>query len=399
MATIKHALIIGGGIAGPMTAQALHKAGIEATIYEAYASSAEGIGGTLMIAPNGLDALRTIGLEDAVCAIGQPITRMVIANSRGKALGEFTGMPGLPPSQLVWRTDLYRVLQQQALANGIPVEFGKRLVNVVETPSGVTARFADGSSASGDVLIGADGIRSTVRRLIDPQAQGPQYTGILGFGGYAEGSGISAPADAMHFVFGKNAFLGYWGESAGRTLWFGSLPYPEALSASQARAIPAADWLHVLRELYADDFPARHFLQHTTDDQLFIAGAGEMLPTIPHWHRGRMVLVGDAVHAPSSSSGQGASLAAESAIQLARSLRDLPDLSQAFSAYEKLRRARVEKVAADAARTNNRKASGPLKKNLMHLLMPIMMKVFFKPEKVFGALHNYRIDWSETVGS
>ena len=82
------------------------------------------------------------------------------------------------------------------------------------------------------------------------------------------------------------------------------------------------------------------------------------MPPVPHWHRGRMVLVGDAAHAPSNSSGQGASLAIESAVQLARCLRDLPDSRRAFAAYERLRRTRVEKVAARAARINQAKAPG-----------------------------------------
>ncbi|WP_143751397.1 NAD(P)/FAD-dependent oxidoreductase [Collimonas sp. PA-H2] len=130
---------------------------------------------------------------------------------------------------------------------------------------------------------------------------------------------------------------------------------------------------------------------------MLVAGAGEILPPVPQWHRSRMVLVGDAAHAPSSSSGQGASLAMESAIQLARCLPDLPDAATAFLAYEQLRRPRVEKVAADAAKTNNRKASGPVAKALFSLLMPLAMKTFFTPEKMFGSLHGYRIDWDDVV--
>ena len=118
---------------------------------------------------------------------------------------------------------------------------------------------------------------------------------------------------------------------------------------------------------------------------------------VPHWHRGRMVLVGDAAHAPSSSSGQGASLSIESAIQLARCLRDLPDLPTAFATYERLRRTRVEKIAANAAKNNRQKAFGPVGSTLMSVLMPIAMKTFLKPEKMFGPVHGYRIDWDETV--
>ena len=80
------------------------------------------------------------------------------------------------------------------------------------------------------------------------------------------------------------------------------------------------------------------------------------MPPVPHWFSNRMVLVGDAVHAPSSSSGQGASMALESALQLARCLRDFPDPITAFTTYEGLRRPRVEAVAAAAAAANQVKS-------------------------------------------
>lgn len=397
MTRARTAVIVGGGIAGPVVALALRQAGIDSTIYEAYATDAEGIGGLLMVAPNGLDALRIIGAD--VSTIGQPIQRMIMGDGSGKRFGEFAGLRDLPPSQVMWRSELYRVLHDHAVAHAIRIEYGKRLVGVDETPAGIIARFADGSRASGDVLIGADGIRSTVRTLIDPSAPGPAYVGHIGFGGRATGSGVHGESDAMHFVFGRQAFLGYWTQPDGRVLWFGNLPHKEPLTMSEARQVPAGEWLRRLREVYADDMPGRDLLQHSNADELFVAGAGEILPTVPHWHRGRIVLVGDSAHAPSSSSGQGASLAAESAIQLARCLRDLPDVTTAFTVYERLRRPRVEKVAAYAAKQNNRKVSGPIAKALMSLVMPIAMKTFLTPEKMFGWMHSYRIDWDEVVTS
>lgn len=93
------ALVVGGGIAGPVAALALRKAGIEATVYEAYETSADGIGGTLTVAPNGLDALRIVGADDAVRAVGLPIDRTIVADGRGKRLGELAGLSGLAPSQ------------------------------------------------------------------------------------------------------------------------------------------------------------------------------------------------------------------------------------------------------------------------------------------------------------
>jgi 2-polyprenyl-6-methoxyphenol hydroxylase-like FAD-dependent oxidoreductase len=396
MTAVRTALVIGGGIAGPATALALRKAGIEATVYEAYATTADGIGGTLTVAPNGLDALRIIGAEEAVRAIGLPMDRTVMADGRGKRMGEFRGLPGLPSSRALWRPELYRALHDHAVATGIRIERGKRLIGVDDTPTAITARFDDGSTASGDVLVGADGIHSTVRTLIDPEAPLPDHVPLLNFGAPAD-IAVAAEPDAMYFVFGKRAFLGYWAQPDGRTAWFGNLPHEQPMTVAQAREVPAAEWLRRLRDVYADDVPGRDLLQHTSAGELAVLGSVEIMPRLPRWHRGRMVLVGDAAHAPSPSSGQGASLAAESAIELARCLRDLPDVPRAFAAYERVRRPRVEKVAARAAKTNNSKALGPAAIRLMSLLMPIATRTFLTPERMLGPEQRHRIDWNEPV--
>ena len=396
MTAARTALVIGGGIAGPVAALALRRAGIEPTVYEAYATSADGIGGMLAVAPNGLDALRLIGADEAVRAIGLPMDRTIMADGRGRRIGQFRGLPGLPPSQALWRPDLYRALHDHAIAHGIGIEYGRRLVGVEDTPTAITARFADGTTASADVLIGADGIHSTVRTLIDPQAPGPDNVPLLNFGAAADVA-VPAEPDASYFVFGKRAFLGYWAQPDGRTAWFGNLPHAEPMTIAEAREVRAADWLRQLREVYADDVPGAELLRHTSADQLIVLGSMEIMPKLPHWHRGRMVLVGDSAHAPSASSGQGASLATESAVQLARCLRDLPDVPSAFAAYERLRRPRVEKVAARAAKTNNSKAFGPVAIAMMRLMMPIATKSFLTPERMLGPEQRYRIEWDDVV--
>jgi 2-polyprenyl-6-methoxyphenol hydroxylase-like FAD-dependent oxidoreductase len=397
MNTVKTAAVIGGGIAGPVAALALRKAGIEATVYEAYADTADGIGGMLMVAPNGLDALRIVGADRGLA--GQPIRSMVMADGRGRRIGEFGGLPSLPPSQVMWRGDLYRAVREQAAAQGVRTEYGKRLAGVEQTPAGVTARFADGTEAAADVLVGADGIRSTVRSLIDPAAPGPRYTGLLGFGAFSKADVPGARSDTMYFAFGKHAFLGYWPVPEGGTAWFCNLAHDKALTAEETRRTPSAEWMRLLREKFAEDVPGRDLLRATGDDDLLSFGGMEILPSVPKWHGGRMVLVGDSAHAPSSSSGQGASLAAESAVQLARCLRDIPDAGAAFAAYEHLRRERVEKVAAQAERTNNQKSMGPVATTLMTLMMPLATRTFLKPEKMFGWTHRYRIDWDAPVVS
>ena len=81
------------------------------------------------------------------------------------------------------------------------------------------------------------------------------------------------------------------------------------------------------------------------------------MPHLPMWHTDRMVVIGDAAHAPSPSSGQGASLSIEDAVQLARCLRDAADAEQAFTAFERSRRNRVERIIKEAARINSNKAA------------------------------------------
>ena len=173
-----------------------------------------------------------------------------------------------------------------------------------------------------------------------------------------------------------------------------NLPSKQYLSTADARKIPAADWLTRLRETYAGDTPGEKLANLTTEDALQVLGAIHIMPPIPHWHRDRMVLVGDAVHAPSNSTGQGASLAIESAIQLARCLRDLPDPVSAFAAYEGLRRERVEKITRRGARTNSAKTPGPVARRFMQTVMPLFFKLM-NFEKTIGPEQRYAIDWNE----
>ena len=356
MTAASTAMVIGGGIAGPVAATALQQAGISATVYEAYPAVSDGIGGDLALAANGMRALGIIGVDDPVRAIALPITGQIMSvNGRGL---ELPGLDGVEAMQMVGRGDLRRVLRDRAVEAGVEFHYDKRLVTVENTATGVTASFSDGTTATADVLLGADGVRSTVRTLIDPTAPSAGYTGLLGFQGSAE-LDLDLDPGVMTFAFGKRAYYLYWRTADGRVTWGANLPSKQYLSTTDARKIPAADWLTRLRETYAGDTPGEKLANLTTEDTLQILGAIHIMPPIPHWHRDRMVLVGDAVHAPSNSTGQGASLAIESAIQLARCLRDLPDPVSAFAAYEGLRRERVEKITRRGARTNSAKTPGP----------------------------------------
>jgi 2-polyprenyl-6-methoxyphenol hydroxylase-like FAD-dependent oxidoreductase len=391
MSAVHSALVIGGGIAGPVAATALRAAGIDARVYEAYPGPAFGIGGALALEPNGLAALEIIGAADAVRAASTPISRSIMSVTSTKSV-EIPGLADLPPRRAIDRGDLHRALHDTAVAAGVPFEYNKRLVDVEEGADGITARFTDGSTATADVLIGADGIRSTVRRLIDPQAPGPNYQGMLSFSARVDGTGLDVTPDAMTFAFGKRAYYLYWPMPDGTVLWGANLPWQNYLSLTDARTIPSADWLARLRETYAGDDPGETLIARTTPETLVVSGALHIMPSVPHWHRGRMTLVGDAVHAPSNSTGQGASLSIESGIELARCLRDEPDVTSAFTAYERVRRERVETITARGARTGKLKTPGPVARSVMHLLMPLAFKAM-NMEKIMGREQRYRVAW------
>jgi 2-polyprenyl-6-methoxyphenol hydroxylase-like FAD-dependent oxidoreductase len=400
MGEVRNALVIGGGIAGPVAAMSLRKAGIDATVYEAYDSTADGVGGMLGIAPNGRHALDVIDAGDIVPRIGEPVRSMIMESWTGKRLAEFGGPDGPPVFHAVWRSELNRALHDEATGRGVRIEHGRRLVGAEQSATGVTAYFADGGTAEADILIGADGIRSTVRTMIDPAAPKPRYTGLLGFGARAtrgDTIGLGSTHGHMHMSFGRRAFFAYSVDDDGRTGWFANLPRRLPMSLAEARAVGAAEWLRVLREAFAADrTPAEDILRIVDPAELVVVGGLEDLPTVPTWSRGRLVLLGDSAHATSPSSGQGASIAVESAVQLARCLRDLPTVPEAFAAYERSRRPRVERIIAGGRRTSNEKAAGPIARVVRDATMPLVMKLMAKPAKMAWQV-DYRIDWDAPV--
>jgi FAD-dependent urate hydroxylase len=398
MANVRTAMVIGCGIAGPVTAMALRRASIDATVYEAYDRPADGIGGVIAIAANGQNALRVLDADDAIRDIGIPTPRMVLESYTGKRLATFSSPPGLPVTQTVPRAEMYRAMCDAATGRGIRVEHGKRLISADEDPNGVTARFADGSSAQADILVGADGVRSTVRSLIDPNAPEPTYVGLVGCSGWAPNRGFGPADGTVHVVFGRRAFFGYMVVTDGRVGWWVSVPSREPLTGAEMKETDGTEWLRRYGELFADDGSlASGILRAADPGDLVFTGAAEYLPDVPTWHRGRMVLVGDSAHAPSPNSGQGASLAIEDGIQLVRCLRDLPTVAEAFAWYENIRRPRVLRIIADTERANRHRPAGGFGRVLRDLLLPVAVKLLANPGKAAWQF-DYRIDWDAPVG-
>jgi 2-polyprenyl-6-methoxyphenol hydroxylase-like FAD-dependent oxidoreductase len=392
------ALIAGGGVAGPVTAMALQRAGIEAVVYEAHVPGSDEAGSYLTVATNGLDALRAIDADGPVLAAGFPTPTNVLLSGSGRRLGAFSNGGTLPDgtvSHTVKRARLYRALHDEAAARGIRMEYGRRLVGAETTPGGgVVAAFDDGGRERGDLLVGADGVHSPTRRLLDPAAPAGRYVGLVNFGGYTPGSAGTAEPGSWRMIFGRRAFFGYVADPGGGTVWFANVPRPAVTPAERTATTPE-QWQRQLVELFAGD--------HGPASELVAGGVLELagdsthdLPTVPTWHKGPMVIVGDAAHAPSPTSGQGASMAAEDGVVLAQCLRDLPSIPGALAVYEGRRRARVERIVAQGARTGSAKTPGPVGRVLRDLALPLVFKLLVT-ERSMAWIHDHHIDWDAPV--
>lgn len=377
MTTISSVAVIGGGIAGAATAIALTKAGIEATIYEARPASTDTTGIMLTLGVNGIDALAALDAEHLVADLGFATPGITLRNHAGKRLGSTsTGADVVPgrTSRNLRRADLARVLLAEAERRGVRVERGRRLVGLEEDRDGVAAGFADGSTARAGALIGADGVYSRVRQLIDPNAPAPLYSGLITTGGYARGVPVDLPPGVQEMIFGRRAFFGYAAAPDGEIWWFVNLPRRTEPARGELQAVAGDRWRQEFARVFAGDAgPALELIEATPD-------FAPMTPihsmsSVPRWHAGRCVLVGDAAHAPSPTSGQGASLAIEDAVVLAQALRDSAEPGAAWTAFETVRRPRVEKIVRAAARVNNSKAPTAFGRAVRDVMLPVILRL------------------------
>jgi len=369
---VTRVLVIGGGIAGTATALALRKAGFEVAVHEAHPDSAEDIGAFLTLASNGMRALAQLDASEAVTAIGFPLTSLRVMDGTGTEVAHAPmGEAGDPllRYRCLRRGDLSTALQAEAARRGIALRHGARLASVEEGPGGVTAHFTDGSTATGDLLIGADGLNSAVRRSFAPDTQ-PFYAGQRVFYGYTRAASPPAPDACITMVRGSAAAFGYTVSPDGETYWFARVTEGPLPAEELAEGTPT-DWRALLLPLLREDTtPAADIVAATADD-LMVTNATE-IPTGTAWRSGRTLLIGDAAHAASPATGQGASMALEDAVVLAKSLRDAPDTDAALDLYETLRRPRVEHnitVSGNISRgTHTPSAARPSEEEVVRLL-------------------------------
>ena len=386
------ALIIGGGVCGPVAAMALQRAGIEAVVYEAHRPAAGDAGSYLTVATNGLDALRAIGADGPVRRASFPTGHTVLLSGSGKRLGRVplgSTVDDAGVSRTIKRAHLHRALHEEAAQRGVRIEFGKRLNGARLIAGGVRAEFDDGSSADGTLLIGCDGVHSATRAIIDPRAPQPRYVGLLNFGGYTAGMAAGEPG-VWQMIFGARAFFGYAADAEGGTVWFANVPR-QAVSRAERASTAAGQWTQWLVDLVAGDRgPAADLIAAGT---LQLAGDNTHdLPSVPTWHNGPLIVVGDAAHAPSPSSGQGASMAMEDGVVLAQCLRDAAGIPEAFADFERIRRRRVERIVAHGARSSSSKTAGRIGGAVRDLILPFVFR-HVVTEQSMAWIFQHHIEW------
>ncbi|WP_030986659.1 FAD-dependent oxidoreductase [Streptomyces sp. NRRL S-1813] len=335
-------LVIGGGIAGAATALALHKAGFDVAVHEAHPDTAGDIGAFLTLASNGMRALAQLDASDAVTALGFPLRSMRVLDDQG---GEVAHVPlgeaddALLRYRCLRRGELSAALQAEVIRRGIGLSHGARLVSVENGPDEVTARFADGSVATGDLLVGADGLNSIIRRSIAPGAE-PVYAGQSVFYGYTRSAPVAEEMGHITMVRGSTAAFGCAVSPDGEAYWFARVA-GQAIPADELAHPAPSRWREQLVELLRHDATPAAGIVAASTDGIMATNATE-IPLGTPWRSGRTLIVGDAAHAASPATGQGASMALEDAVILAKSLRDTPDVDSALSLYEACRRPRVE---------------------------------------------------------
>jgi len=363
-------VIIGAGIGGLAAAVALRQRGFEVALYERSAKLEE-VGAGLQIGPNGVKVLRALGLEDELMRNAfEPFSIMSVTWDDGRLrfrqpLKDVSRQKYGAPYLTAHRADLHNLLRRAV--GDAPLHLGANCVGANTVNDTAIARFADGSAAEADIIIGADGIRSVVRaqhfgeghprftemmawRAIVPMDCVPtrigpdgsvevphgEYFGWIGPNGHVICYPIGVKGDRLN-IFGGHVTTEWVEES-----W--SVP-----SSREELIAAKAGWNEALLDMF------RHV------EQVYKWGIYDRDP-LPHWTAGRVTLLGDAAHPTMPTLAQGANMAIEDGYVLARLLAQYrDDLETALKVYPEQRKPRTDWVTLKSREqfANNRKSSPP----------------------------------------
>ncbi len=331
------AIIVGGGIGGLTGAIALGRAGVEAVVFER-AEELREIGAAVTLWANATKALKKLGVYEVVREAGGADLGGEIRSWRGERISEISAdqlRSNLGEANLaVHRADLQGTLLA-ALPRGT-VRLGAELVGFDQEGAGVVARFADGSEERGDLLLGADGIHSSVRaRLFGRSA--PRYAGYTAWRGIADAGNGLLPEEVGLNLWGRGSEFGLAGIGRGRFYWFVTRNAPEGAEDAQGRKREVLDLLGGWYE------PARAAVEATAASKILRNDIYDRDP-LERWGAGRVTLLGDAAHPMTPNLGQGACQAIEDAVVLGGCLGEGGEVVSSLRLYEARRIPRTANV-------------------------------------------------------
>ena len=319
-------LIIGGGIGGLTSAIALGMRGHRVTVIERDPDwSVYGVG--IIQQSNVLRAAQQLGILEGYLAAGVGFDAVEIFAPDGTKLARVPGLPvapGLPANLGIGRPALHRLLGEAAKAAGATVRLGVTAASIDCDDGGVAAVFSDGASAGYDMVVGADGVYSQTRATILPGAETPEFTGQAVWR-----YNFPRPAD-LDALQVYNGPTGVGLVPISRDLMYMYVTTPEPGNPRYETAGLAAR----MRAKLANSAPAiRALAEHITEDEAVVYRPLEGMMVHGPWHNGRVVLIGDAVHATTPHLGQGAGMAVEDSIVLAEEIAAAAAPEAAFAAY------------------------------------------------------------------
>lgn len=315
-------LIVGAGIAGLALGRALRQRGLAAEIVER--ANHWHAGGTGLYLPaNGFRAAAALGVGDRLLSHGARLSHQRLLDDGGRTLAVVDldqAWRGVGPCVGVARADLHRLLLEEA--HGLSVRLGTCVDALDETPAGVKVELSDGSSGHYDLVVGADGIRSTVRPYVAPEVV-PRFVGQMSWRFLARDR--SGGTSWTAYLGRDRAFLAV-PLAAGRVYCYADVMTahagePEALRSREA----------LIERFTRFPEPVQALLQQVDDGAVHVAPIEEVAVDGPA--RGRVVLIGDAAHATSPNMAQGAAMAIEDALVLAELLAaggPVPDVLRSF---------------------------------------------------------------------
>lgn len=336
------ALIVGAGIGGLAAGIALQRGGWRVRIFERSESPRE-VGFALNLAANAMAALDELGLAERVFAGGHRTERVEIRRGDGSVLKRVNLPDAISGTRAIVAT---RPVLHGALLDTVgrePLRLGSQAIGFETGPSGVTVVLADGRRGSGDLLIGADGVASAIRRQLHPDEGPPRASGYGALRGVAHDAahlmgGVSA---ATYLAPGIEASLAQAGSNV--VYWYMSVLAKEVPAATEPAAI--AEHFGVRLD---DVFRAVMRLTRREDmrfDPLFDRDP------LGSWGQGAVTLLGDAAHPMLPHTGQGAAQAIEDAVALGLVLSRATDLPAALRQYERVRSARTRELVQRGRRS------------------------------------------------